>query len=235
MLFAAPTTFPTFKGPAGGSSPPARTSSKAPARRAAPKRKARAKPPCKYGPRDALGYCPPKPSAPKSPLTSAAASTSRRSSSTSSKAGLGGRLASVAVKEATGKAVTAILPKRLSRRAAAAQTRATTTAARQAVGKALTRAGVAAGKAKVLAKKVAPSVAKATIIGAVGAGAYAVTRKTKAGGALGDYVVKKHYEARERKEAAAMARFQAALKAERARGPVSSARVKQLAKQSGLG
>lgn len=82
-------------------------------------------------------------------------------------------------------------------------------------------------------KRAATLIGKASLVGAAGAAAYALTRKSKLGGVAGDAAVSRYYAADESKKQARFSRFRAALKAERAKGAVSSARVKALAQQYG--
>jgi len=82
-------------------------------------------------------------------------------------------------------------------------------------------------------KRAAALIGKASLVGAAGAAAYAITRKSKLGGVAGDAAVSRYYAADESKKQARFNRFRAALKAERAKGAVSSARVNALAKQFG--
>lgn len=161
--------------------------------------------PCKYGPRVG-GRCPPKPKSSRSPSTSGGASSSRRTSSTTSR---------VAEKLATAVG-----------RGVVAATVGGTRAQKARRTRAVTRGAVA------LAKKVG-----ARGLGALGAGAtaFAITRKTKAGGALGDRLVAEHFALRDRRENLQVKRFRDQVAAERKRGPVSSDRVRQIAKQYGLG
>jgi len=95
-------------------------------------------------------------------------------------------------------------------------------------------------KSRALARTVTnvlkqPAVLRALGVGAAGAAAYAVTRKTKAGGALGDALVTAAYAAREKNEAARMRLFRQAVQNARGRGqPLTSSQIKQLARAYGF-
>jgi len=81
-----------------------------------------------------------------------------------------------------------------------------------------------------IAKRLAPKAAKLTGIGLAGAGAYALVRKTKAAGALPRFLAAQ----REKGKDLRARDFSKAVAAERKRGRVTAARVKQLAKKYGL-
>lgn len=95
-------------------------------------------------------------------------------------------------------------------------------------------------KSKALARTVVnalknPAVLRGLGVAAAGAGAYAVTRKTKIGGALGDALVSAAYAAQDKSEAARMKLFRNAVQNARGRGqPLTSAQIKQLAKAYGF-
>lgn len=72
---------------------------------------------------------------------------------------------------------------------------------------------------------------KAVVAGAI---AYGVTRASPLGGKAGDAVVAAYYRRKDRSEDAKLKAFRQAVAAERAQGPVTSARVRQLAKQFGF-
>lgn len=148
----------------------------APARRArAGSRAPRPKPACKYGPRGADGYCPPKPKSARRP------GRSTRS----------GRIAA------------ALVPRLTASRAK---------------------------KAAAVVKRNLPLAG----VAAAGAAAFGATRASRFGGAAGDAVVSAVYARKAKKDQAKLDAFRAQVNAERARGPVSSARVKEIAKAHGL-
>ena len=94
-------------------------------------------------------------------------------------------------------------------------------------------------KSRALARTVVnvlkqPAVLRGLGVAAAGVGAYAATRKTKAGGALGDLLVRAAYEAQDKNEAARMRLFRTAVRNARARGPVSSSDIKRLAQAYGF-
>lgn len=87
-----------------------------------------------------------------------------------------------------------------------------------------------AAKAGAAARKLLPYAG----VAAAGAGAYTLVRKSKVGGAAGDAIVDAHFRRQAKKDQNKINAFQAQLRAERAAGPVSSARVKAIAKSHGL-
>lgn len=90
-----------------------------------------------------------------------------------------------------------------------------------------------AGKLAAGAAKLSPA-ARAGVAGAAAAGAFAVTRRSKLGGKVGDAVVSKVYADKAARDQRRLNAFRAQLKKERAAGKVSSARVKEIAKSHGL-
>jgi len=95
-------------------------------------------------------------------------------------------------------------------------------------------------KSRALARTVVnvlkqPAVLRGLGVAAAGVGAYAITRKTKASGVLGDALVSAAFAARDKNEAARMRLFRQAVQNARGRGqPLSSAQIKQLAKAYGF-
>jgi len=95
-------------------------------------------------------------------------------------------------------------------------------------------------KSRALAKTVVnvlkqPAVLRALGVAGAGAAAYAVTRKTKASGVLGDALVSAAYAARDKNEAARMRLFRNAVQNARGRGqPLTSSQIKQLARAYGF-
>lgn len=162
------TVFPTAKSSAAASAAAAparkRTSS---ARSARPKR---GKPPCKYGPRDAAGYCPKKPpAAARSALVGSTAAPKKKGST---RAGLGEKVVLAATRAAVGK----VIPRAPSRRTIAKAARARGAAIKKAATAGVERIGAAAGKAgKFLAAPVALSGATVAAVAAAGAASYLAT------------------------------------------------------------
>jgi len=168
-----------------------------------------------------------KKAATRSVVAKARVPSSAKKSSTS-KAGAAERITTAVAKQIASSAVQRALP-RLSAKTRAKQTRAVFGEIKKTVGAAVTRAATAA---KSLSPR-AQMIAKGTGVAAAGAAAYAITRKSKLGGKVGDYVVAKVHARKDAKADARLRAFRSAVAAERARGPVSSARVKQLAAQYG--
>lgn len=143
-------------------------------------------------------------------------------SGTSKAQGAAERITTAVVKQA----VASTIGRKLSRRAKAAQTRRLTTAIKEGLAKAATKGGA-------LVKTHGKTAAKYAGVAAAGAAAYGITRKSKLGGKVGDYVVAKVAARHDAKADARLRAFRAAVAAERRRGPVSSDRVRQLAAQYG--
>lgn len=122
---------------------------------------------------------------------------------------------------------------------------ATTAAINRTLGTGRGRASAAKTRALVsklkagtvaAAKKIAPhakTAAKVAGVAAAGAAAYGITRASPLGGKLGDAIVKRIYDKRDKTKDARLKAFRTAVAVERAKGPVSSTRVKELAKQFG--
>lgn len=143
-------------------------------------------------------------------------------SGTSKAQGAAERITTAVVKQA----VASTIGRKLSRRAKAAQTRRLTTAIKEGLAKAATKGGA-------LVKTHGKTAAKYSGVAAAGVAAYGITRKSKLGGKVGDYVVAKVAARHDAKADARLRAFRAAVAAERRRGPVSSDRVRQLAAQYG--
>jgi hypothetical protein len=85
-----------------------------------------------------------------------------------------------------------------------------------------------------LQKAAGTTAGKAVGVGAAGIAAYALTRKSKLGGRAGDAIVAAYYRRKDRSESARMQAFRNAVRAERAAGTATSARVRELAATFGF-
>jgi len=221
------TAFPTAKGPAQAKALAATPTGGSKAARG--KKPKKAKPPCKYGPRGADGYCPSKPKAagargfldPISGLPTGGAKkiSSARSASSSS---LSSRIALGASKEAAQEVVRRVVPRvspRQTKKLAAAKGRAIVAEAKK-IGTTIVTRGAAAGKTAGKALGAAATLSGGTIAAVAAAGAASYLATTA--------IINAIKNAKERKAQAAFQRAQAyrqsRLQAEAMKGaPLSAA------------
>jgi hypothetical protein len=96
------------------------------------------------------------------------------------------------------------------------------------------RAQTAAKVVGALKKVASTKIGQGALIGAAGGAAYALTRKSKLGGRAGDAIVAAYYAMKDRSADARMQAFRNAVRAERAAGTATSARIRELAATFGF-